>query len=435
MKLRPFELALVIIFIVLALAALAILSGFERGPSTPDGSARFTGEVQIWGVMPGDGMSSVLKSLAEQYESYQDVTYRYVPPAEFDERLLNALADGTGPDIILMSHENLVDMRRRIVPYSYEIVPLRDIKDLYIEGAQIFALQDGLYALPIAVDPLVLYWNRDMLATEGFLAPPRTWEELLNVQFNELIQRDFNRIISRGVVAMGETVNVRNSFGVMSMLLTQGGTSGVVETDRGYDIRLQKSAASTNNPLRSALDFYTRFSQPVNTYYSWNRSLPEDRAAFVGEQLAFYFGYASEARELERLNPNLNFDIAEVPQGATASVRRTYGRFYGLALLRSSDNPNAAYAVMAQLNNIQIAADIAQTSGLAPASRQAIAAGTNDTYGRVAYQSAGISYGWLNPNLAATNVIFATMASDVNQNRRSVDQSVMDGLERLEQTF
>jgi hypothetical protein len=90
---------------------------------------------------------------------------------------------------------------------------------------------------------------------------------------------------------------------------------------------------------------------------------------------------------------------------------------------------------MAQLNNIQTAADIAQISGLAPASRQAIAAGTNDTYGRVAYQSAGISYGWLNPNLAATNVIFATMASDVNQNRRSVDQSVMDGLERLEQTF
>jgi ABC-type glycerol-3-phosphate transport system substrate-binding protein len=435
MKLRPFELALVIIFIVLGLAALALLSGYDRPPSAPDGSVPVTGAVQIWGVMPGTGMDDMLDSLSEQFESYQDVTYRYVPPAEFDDRLLNALADGVGPDIILMSHEELVDMRRRIVPYDYDVVPQRDIRDLYIEGAQIFALNDGFYALPIAVDPMVMYWNRDLLATQGFLAPPRTWEELLNVQFDELIERDFDRTIRRGVVAMGEYANVRNAFGVMSMLLMQGGTSGVIETDRGYEIKLQQSVTGTNNPLRTAVDFYTRFSQPSNTYYSWNRSLPEDRMAFIGEQLAFYFGYASEARELEQLNPNLNFDIAEVPQGAAASVRRTYGRFYGLALLRTSDNPAGAYAVMAQLNNASVAATIAQNSGLAPVSRQAISAGSNDTYGRIAYQSAAISYGWLNPNALQTKQIFATMASDVNENRRSLDQTVSDGLERLEQTY
>lgn len=434
MKLRPFELALVIIFIVLGLAALALLSGYSGSGRSSD-TVVATGPVQIWGTMPGNGMQQMLSSLADQFDTYRDVSYQYIAPDQFNDQLVNALADGTGPDIVLMSHEHLVDMRRRIAPYSYETVPLRDIRDSYVEGAQVFALSDGLYALPIAVDPMVMYWNRDILATKGFLAPPRTWEELLNVQFDALIERDFRRNINRAVVAMGEFSNVRNPMGVMSMLLIQGGTVGVVEVERGYEIRLQQSLSGSGNPLRTVVDFYTRFSQPANTFYSWNRSLPQDRTAFVSEDLAFYFGYASEAREIERLNPNLNFDIAEVPQGAASSVRRTYGQFYGLSILRSTDNANGAYAVMAQLNNPNIAATIATDSGLAPASRQAIAAGSNDTYGRVAFQSASIAYGWLSPNPLQTQQVFATMTSDVNENRRSLDQAVSDGLERLERSY
>ena len=435
MKLRPFELALVIIFIVLGLVALALLAGYDRKPAAPEGGVAVDGSVQIWGTMPGNGMSQMLASLASQYDSYRNVSYRSIPAAQFDEILLNALADGTGPDIVLLSHESLVDVRRRIVPYSYDVFPQRDIRDTYVPGAQIFALSDGMYALPLAVDPLVMYWNRDILATEGFLQPPRTWEELVNVQFPELIVRDFDRTIRRGVVAMGEYGNVRNSFGILSMLLTQGGTAGVVETDRGYEIRLQQSIGGTGNPLRSAVDFYTRFSRPSNTYYSWNRSFTGDREAFTGEQLAFYFGYASEAREIERLNPNLNFDIAEVPQNAESSVRRTYGRFYGLSLLRTSDNPNGAYAVMAQLNKTNLAAKIAVDSELVPAHSAAVSAGSNDVYGRVAYQSTGIAYGWLSPELAATNQVFATMTGDINENRRNLDESINDALGRLEQAF
>lgn len=435
MKLRPFELALVIIFIVLALLALAVLAGYNRSPSGPDEGVIVIGPVQIWGTMPGDGFSAVIEEYRDLYDTYEDVTYRYVAPDQFEDVLLNALADGAGPDMVLMPHEELVDMRRRILAYTYEQFPARDIRDRYIEGAQIFALSDGLYALPIAVDPIVLYWNRDMLATEGFLAPPRTWEELVNVQFPKLIRRDFNRTIERGVVAMGVYGNVRNAFGVVSLLLIQGGSAGVSESAGRYDIALQQSVSGASNPLRTVAEFYTRFSQPANTLYSWNRSFSEDRAAFVGEDLAFYFGYASEARQIERLNPNLNFDIAEVPQGAVATVRRTYGTFYGLSLLRTSDNPGGASVVMAQLSSPEVADQIAIASGLAPVTRQTVAAGSNDTYGRVAFQSAAISYGWLNPDPQATDQIFTTMMQDINENRRSVDQSVSDALGRLEQEY
>jgi len=431
MKLRPFELALVIIFMVLGLVALALLASYNGSSRTEDGVV-VTGPVQIWGTMPGEGIQLMLRDLAEQFDTYQDVSYRYIAPVDFESTLIRALADGRGPDIILTSHEELVSTRGRIAPYTYEQFPLRDIRDRYIEGAQIYALSDGLYALPIAVDPMVLFWNRDILATEGFLSAPRTWEELINVQFDDLIRRDFDRTIRRGVVAMGEYNNVRNAFGLVSMLLAQGGSRGVVDSVDGYQISLNQSINNSGNPIRTVADFYTRFSKPANTLYSWNRSFSEDRAEFIGEGLVFYFGYGSEGRTIERLNPNLNFDISEVPQGAAASVRRTYGKFYGLSLLRTTDNASGAYAVMGLLGGADIADTIAINSGLTPVTRQTVAAGSNDTYGRVSFQSAAIAYGWLNPDPQATDVIFATMMQDINENRGTVDQSTSDALERLE---
>lgn len=435
MKLRPFELALVIIFIVLALVSLALLASYNGGGNGRDDDAVVIGAVQIWGTIPGAGIQTVLDQLTEQNEAYKDVSYRYVASEQFEQTLTSALADGRGPDIVLISHEQLVDTRRRIAPYTYEQFPQRDIKDRYVDGAQIFALSDGMYALPIAVDPLVLFWNRDILATEGYLAAPRTWEELVNVQFNDLIQRDFDRTIRRGVVAMGEYGNVRNALGLVSMLLIQSGSRGVIDGDRGYEIELNQSVNNSGNPIRTVADFYTRFSKPANTLYSWNRSFSEDRAAFIGEDLVFYFGYASEGPTIERLNPNLNFDISEVPQGGVASVRRTYGKFYGLSLLRSTDNAAGAYAVMSTLATVNAADQIAVNSDLTPVTRQTVAGGSNSTYGRISYQSASISYGWLNPDPQATDEIFATMMRDINENRGTVDQATRDALGRLELAY
>jgi len=431
MKLRPFELAIVIIFAVTGLVALLVLSIYQPAPSGPEEGEVVTGAVQIWGTLPGNAMPQLLLQYQEAFESYEEVTYQYVAPDRFEDTLVNALADGLGPDLLLVSHEELVDVRRRIAPTPYNAFPLRDIQTRYIDGAEIFALQDGLQAMPIAVDPLMLYWNRDILANENFLAAPRTWEELLNVQFDALIDRSFDRTVNQAVVAMGEYGNVRNAFGIVSMLMIQNGTAGVTEQGDRYEISLDRRLTGNGNPLRTATDFYTRFSRPANTYYSWNRAFNEDRAEFIGENLTFYFGFASEGAAMERLNPNLNFDIAEVPQGALADVRRTYGRFYGLALMRSTDNAPGARAVMAQFSSSAVADSIAVNSGMVPVTRQTVGAGSNTTFGRIAYQSAGIAYGWLNPDLENTDAIFATMMQDINENRRSLDESINDALQRL----
>lgn len=432
MKLRPFELGLVVVFIILMIAALIIMARYEAPPDVPDGQTVIIGSVTIWGTMPQSVMDGLLVELREESDQYLNVSYRYFEPEAFDNALVNALADQRGPDLVLLSHEKLGEMRRRIQPFGYESFPVRDLRNLYLDGAQVFALSDGMYAFPIAVDPMVMYWNRDLLATEGFLEPPRNWESLINTYFPRLIRRDFDRSIQRGVVAMGEFENVRNSYGVVSSLLLQGGSGLVTETGpTQYQVQLQTGIGEGSNPLTNVASFYTRFADPSDTLYSWNRSFSSDRTEFVAEDLVFYFGYGSEGPQLERINPNLNFDIAPFPQQANVTVRRNYGKFYGLSLLRTSRNQAGAVAVLQNLGGQPISSRIARDANMVPMWRAEVQAGSNDIYGRVTYDSSFISYGWLNPDIESTKDAFNTMFVDINENRRSVGAAGSDLVNRL----
>jgi len=436
MKLRPFELTMVVIFGILGLLALFLLSTYSPAPSDNGDPLANVGVVSIWGTLPDAGINKLLQELAGSNDAYRKVSYKYINGEDFDRELLSALADGTGPDLMLVSQERLVEMRKRIQPISYESFPIRDIRNLYVDGAQIFALSDGLYGYPVAVDPLMMYWNRDILATKGYLEAPKTWEALVNTMFPNLIERDFNRTIRRSVVAMGEVGNVRNAFGTISALLIQSGSQLVTEDDKGrYAVRLQSPLSGEEDPLRVAADFYARFGNSSNALYSWNRAFGEDLSQFTKEDLTFYFGYGSEGPTIERINPNLNFDIAEIPQGASATVRRTYGQFYALSLLRSSDNPAGAVAMLQSLGSPAIADKIAIASYMAPAYRVSVSGGSNDTYGRLTYQSASIALSWLNPDFENTTEIFTKMVTDINENRRGLSESVNDVSFRLKDEF
>lgn len=429
MKLRPFELGLVVVFVGLIVTSLIFLSAYKR-PQNTDGPV--VGAVSIWGVLPRESVMTPIDELMKADETYEQVSYREIEVANFNDELVNALADGQGPDMILISHEQLVEMRRRIQPVSYDSFPERDIKNAYIDGAQIFTLSDGLYAYPIAADPLVMYWNRDLITTDGFLEAPTTWEQMVNEYLPTLIRRNPDRSITRSVIAFGEYGNVKNGFGIISMLLLQAGTKGVVdENGRTYRVDINQSSGGSGEPLKIVADFYTRFSKPTNSLYSWNRSFSSDLDRFISGELVFYFGYASEGPEIERRNPNLNFDIAEVPQGAESNIRRTYGRFYGLAALRSSDNLIGASAVLTVLGSKETTEKIAKAAAMMPPLRASVAGGSDDIYGRVSYKSATIAYAWLNPKLSKTNEILKTMTEDINENRRDAGGAAGDVVERL----
>lgn len=433
MKMRPFELVLVTIFGLLALVALAMISTYKP---TPDPTTQTLGNsVVIWGTVPAFAFETVLKPLKEEFKAYSVVSYFEIDARSFDSQLLNALAENRGPDIIFLPHEKLIQTRSKIQPISYESFPIRDFQNLYIDGAEIFALNDGVYAYPVAIDPLVMYYNRDLLATKNIINPPTTWEGVVNDIIPAMVQRDYNRNIIRSPLAFGEYRNINSSFAILSMLLLQGGSALVSERNGSYQLLLNNTAAGTGLPFENALTFYTNFASPSNPLYSWNRALTLDRDEFLGERLVLYFGKGSEARSLASQNPNLNFDVAEVPQGATANIRRTYASFYGLALLKSSPNKNGAFTVLQALGTASRSQTLAEALNMAPAHRSTLTSGSNDQYGRVAYQSAIVARGWLSPSPTRTNEIFGQMVEDVLSNRLRPSESASDAVSRLSEVY
>lgn len=434
MKLRPFELILVVVFGGLFFVALILLKTYQPAP---DPTISQIGEITIWGTLPEYQMAQLLNTIKLEDEGYQWVTYKAISPENFDAEFITALADQKSPDLLLLSHESLVEHRGRLQSFTYEVFPLRTFRDTYVEGAEIFALTDGVYGLPVMVDPLVLYWNRDIFSSNGFLAAPKTWEELVSGVVPTLAIKDYNRTVNRAAVALGEYTNVKNAFSIISLLLLQGGSSLVIEeSPTRYSVQLNSQVGGGNaGPFDSATAFYSNFSNINNSLYTWNRSLREDKDMFLSEDLALYFGLASEGKDIEVKNPNLSFDVAEVPQGATATTKRTYGAFYAFSIPKAAKNKTASLTVMQRLGAAQNAKTLADGYGMAPVHRSTVVLGSSDVYGRIAYTSAVFARGWLNPDRDRLDETFTTMLDDVNANRRDVYSATSDAVTRIQQTF
>lgn len=437
MNLRPFEISLLVFFGILALLAVLLLSTFE--PEPDDGQVSLIGgSVTVWGTLPYEAFMAARLEIVKTMPDFNRVNYIYVEPERFDEAFVNALADQSSPDLILVSHEKLVRHRSRIQLYPYESFPERDFRNLYIEGAEIFMLPQGIFGFPVAIDPLMMYYNRNILANHGFLVAPKTWEEIVGDVVPRITTRDFNRAIQRSALAMGEYGNIRNAFGIISALALQGGSAGVTPGINSYRIRLNESVIPNHSrvePFTNAISFFTNFNTVQNTLYSWNRALPQDREMFLREDLALYFGYGSEGVEIAARNPNLNFDIAELPQSAAANVRRTYGKFYALAMPIQAPNRSGAFQVMQQFWNSQYAATLATASNMSPAHRSAVMAGSNDIFGRVYFAASPTARAWLNPDRREVDQIFTRMLDDVSANRTDVPGAVNDALGRLRSAY
>lgn len=438
MKTRPFEIAVLGGFAALFVIGLIFINIVKPEKEEP---TIVVGEVDIWGTVPAAVFTNTLRTLTETDENFRSVTYRYFDPRTFDNELVNAIAEGRGPDLVFMSHTRLVKQLPKLSLLSYENFPLRAFKDTYVDGAELYTLPNGIAGLPVAVDPLVLYWNRDSFSSNGFATSPTTWEKLVNQVVPALVKRDFNREILFSAIALGEYRNVNNAFAILSALMHQGGSQMVttrVSNERTmFSIALNSSISNIANPGTNALEFYTSFATANNPLYTWNRSQPQDVDMFASQDLAMYLGKASEYKDIKQRNPNLNFDIAELPQSEFSSVKRTYGDFYAFHLLKTADNPTGALNVMYTVAGTDgsFAKGLAQTADFAPAHRSTIEAGTTDPVDRIRHISALYSRGWYNPAYSESETILREMVESVLSSRLTASRAISDAMVRLQQHF
>ena len=411
MKITPFQ------AIVLSLFGIALVAGLVILALTKNKSAGSSTPITIWGTVSSSDFLSSIEDLTQGNDGLK-LSYVEKRAESFDQELVEALASGIGPDAILLPQDLIIRHWDKVYPIPYTVMPLRTFKDTFIQEGELYLGGSGIIGMPFAVDPLVMYWNRDLLGNAGIAVPPANWSEFLTL-VPKLTVKDKNINILRSGVALGEFRNINNAKEIISAFLLQAGNPIVVNTGtsgNGFDETLSKENLATVG----AINFYSDFSNPVKPDYSWNRALPSSLDMFAAGDLAFYFGFASEISKIRDKNPNLNFDLAYFPQPKDTSVLVTFGKMWGLSIMKNSPNVTVA---MNDILAITAAAPIlrwSEATGLPPVRRDLLAASVSDPYQSIFYNSAIRARGWLDPNPGESTKIFQNMIESIGNGEQEV---------------
>lgn len=433
MNIRPFEIALVGFFAFTAIAGLIFLSVYQSKPSAD--ATLFGDRVIIWGMLDQKVMNDFLFSASETNKALQVVSYKQIDPRNFEDTFVNAVAEGKSPDLIIIPQSLLVSMRTKLMPISFETLSQRTFKDSYVDGADIFMRNDAIYGIPFAVDPLVMYWNRDIFASSGVAQPPKTWELLVSETTPALVHVSDTQEVQQAALAFGEYRNVSHAKEILSMLFMQADNTIVEESGDGYRVTFANTENSSVSSAEAVLNFYTQFALPSKNLYTWNRSKPLDRNEFTAGKLGMYFGLGSEIKNIERENPNLSYDIAMVPQGTGATTLRTYGEFQAFAIPRASQRAQGAYAVALALSSPQYIQTLTDALGLVPAQRALYSQNSKNPSQNILFQSGLIARGWLDPSPQGSANAFSDMVEEVTSGGTRQKGIILDTAHRLETLF
>ena len=401
---------LLAVFASLAVTGVLIFA-FAVGKTSTDS----VGALTIWGTIDGQAFSTLLRQFSDADNAFIQVTYVQKDATTYDADLTRAIAAGTGPDLFLLRQDyayRTVD-QLWIIPYSGAsyAVSKSQFETSFVDVTSPFLGEKGVLAVPFLADPLVLYWNKDILSTYGFAEPPKYWDELPSMIAVITKKSDEGQIVL-STIPLGEYANVTNAKDILSMLILQVGGMITAYDNGKLAPALEGGTPASMGAVEKSLDFYTGFANPAkpNTY-TWNRSLPASRASFAGGGSALYIGFASEDALIKKMNPNLNFSVARVPQIRSASTTNAVARVYGLAIPRNAKNPFGSLKLayfLASSENARAAANVF----LIPPVRRDVLGKEADGNMRIFEAQVIMAHSWIDPDPVVTEAIFKNMIED-----------------------
>lgn len=413
-----FQIILIAAFIVFALVGVIL---FSANTATNTGPSQ---GIVVWGSMDESVFS---RAVAESGLSLQyAVDYQFISAQNLERQLTEALAEDRGPDLILYPHEYSLQLRDRIVLIPFSSFPERSFTDTFIDGSSLFLTQNGAVALPVAVDPLVMYWNKTLYTNGGFVRPPLFWDEV--PRYIEEINVVSGVDIRTTAFALGTYGNISHAKDILSTFFLQAGVPIVEPSSTTYIPSLQRLQTKSESAVR----FYTEFSNPSKSVYSWNSAMPNAQKAFLAGTLATYFGFASEAPFLRDANPNLSFDVAVIPQVREAD-KTGYATFWGISVVDKTTNVDAAFAFLGAITSRDASAAFSEAGSFASARRDLlIEPVSQNIFMPIFNQSAVIARGWNDPNPQETEEIFRQIIQSVSAGGVRISEAILSANELLE---
>jgi len=214
-KLSTFQITLLAIFGSLGIAGVLIFALITAGSSSSS-----IGAVVIWGTLDSTAINLALRDATDNDSRFSQGTYIKIDPTLYDAQLKTALASGRGPDLFIMADDHAYRDASYALHIPYEQFPQSQFKSTFLDTATPFLGQDGVVGVPILVDPLVLFWNKDALATAGIAAPPQYWDQV-PAMVESLVKKGDSGNIEKGGIALGTYQNINSAKDILATLVMQ----------------------------------------------------------------------------------------------------------------------------------------------------------------------------------------------------------------------
>lgn len=408
----------------IALIGIASLSLLGLGCRRPEsvGGDNLNTELVVWGLWQD---SAQMQPLVDAFEEQFGVTVTYrkhAGIATYEQDLLQALAEGRGPDVFVIHHTWPESRRGIMSPAPTDIIDTRALNEEFVEVVGEDVVRDGsIWALPTSVDTLAMYYNRDLFNAAGISTPPATWTDFQSV-VERLTRVSRTGTIQQSGAAIGTASNVNRAGDIVQLLLLQSGLAILDQDDNTVDL--------ANDTAERALTFYTDFANKAKRVYTWNPQADFSIDAFAESETAIMFNYSYHLPTVRAKNPRLNFAIAPVPQIAGSSTEsfRTFAAYWPFAVSNSSRNSRTAWTFIRFMTNTNAAQTLNQAQRVPPARRDSVPLFNRDPDLGVFAEQSLTARSWPRSDQSAADQIFNTMIDSVVQGAATIP----DALKRAE---
>ncbi|MDH4330017.1 MAG: extracellular solute-binding protein [Candidatus Moranbacteria bacterium] len=301
---------------MLVIAVFAVnFSGCLKQTTIPKSAV----SLEFWGVFDD---STAYNNAIDEYRKMDsivsDIRYKKFNVNEYRNDLIDALAAGNGPDIFMINSAWIPDFENKIAFAPKEVFGEKEFRDTFVDVAanDLLSSNGEVMGTTLSVDSLALYYNKDIFNAVGVTAPPKTWEEFVDIAKKTTRISDTGDILQSGA-AMGSVNNINRATDVIDMLLFQNGVSlpqrnnGIVNLNQ--TIRTKDDTVSGGS---NALEFYTRFANSNSPTYTWSsdESMHYSLDEFYEGDLAMMFNFSWHYETIKSKNSKLNFAVTTIPQ-------------------------------------------------------------------------------------------------------------------------
>jgi multiple sugar transport system substrate-binding protein len=326
--------------------------------------------LEYWRVFDGP---DAFKEIIENYNKvhpFITIKYKKLRYEEYEEELLNALAEDRGPDMFsihntwIKKYENKIEPLPEQITMAYPVekgsikksvipelrtkrtINPKQLKDVFVDVVSHDVVFDDnkIYGLPMYVDTLALYYNRDLLNNAGIATIPKYWNSEFQQSVKKLTKHDNRYGIIQSGVSLGASDNIERYSDILSLLMMQNGAIMLNDNNQVQFHAIPPTMENDDyNPGLEALRFYTDFSNPTKEVYSWNEDLNSSMEMFISGNLALTFSYSYSLEDIENRAPKLNFSVAKMPQIEGNSMDINFANYWVEVVSKKSDYTEEAW--------------------------------------------------------------------------------------------